>query len=60
MPIEIRELVIRTRIEPGAEPNAGPATGQPSLSETPRGADAQMIRACVQEVLRVLEERRER
>ena len=56
MPIEIRELVIRARVNPGDErPAARPA---PAARETP--GNEEMIQACVREVLRVLEDRRER
>jgi len=56
MPIEIRELVIRAQVEPhDSEPPTARAT-------TPAGGpnQAELIRLCVQEVLRVLEEKRER
>lgn len=56
MPIEIRELVIRARVNPGDEKPAAnqvPATNDLSKNEN-------LIQACVREVLRVLEDRRER
>ncbi|HEY5603801.1 MAG TPA: DUF5908 family protein [Gammaproteobacteria bacterium] len=57
MPIEIRELVIRAHVDPGEQrprlPSAASAT--PAVSR-----EDDIIRACVQEVLRVLEAKRER
>lgn len=56
MPIEIRELVIRARVNPGDEkPVANPAPATNELSK-----DEDLIQACVREVLRVLEDRKER
>lgn len=59
MPIEIRELVIRARVDPG-EPRApgGGAASDPSLRRPP--SQEELVQACVREVLRVLEEKRER
>lgn len=56
MPIEIRELVIRARVEPGGE-------GPPASPSVPAARDAggqELVRACVREVLRILEARSER
>lgn len=56
MPIEIRELVIRARVNPGDEqPPALPAQGS---RESPQNEE--LIQGSVREVLRVLEDRRER
>ena len=56
MPIEIRELVIRARVNPDDEtPAARPVT---VAREMPRNEE--LIQSCVREVLRVLEDRRER
>ncbi len=56
MPIEIRELVIRARVAPGGERR--PAAEPPAAAE---GAKQQeIVRACVQEVMRILEDKRER
>jgi hypothetical protein len=65
MPIEIRELVIRAHIDPGesravratspcgSEPGPGPGPG-------PAPAQDDLIQSCVREVLRILEDKRER
>lgn len=56
MPIEIRELVIRARVNPGDEgrpERTANATREPARNED-------LIQSCVQEVLRVLEDRLER
>ncbi|NEQ45476.1 MAG: hypothetical protein F6K00_18815 [Leptolyngbya sp. SIOISBB] len=56
MPIEIRELVIRAQVEPDS---SGPTTSRAAPpADSPN--QAELIRLCVQEVLRVLEEKRER
>jgi hypothetical protein len=57
MPIEIRELVIRARIDPGGD--------QPPTSTTAPASEAadpgqELIQACVREVLRILEDKLER
>jgi Family of unknown function (DUF5908) len=57
MPIEIRELVVRARIDPGDEAEA-PPSGASGSGETSRDED--LVRACVQEALRVVELRSER
>jgi hypothetical protein len=56
MPIEIRELVIRAQVAPGDSQTATART------QPPTGGQSQedLIRICVQEVLRILEERGER
>ena len=53
MPIEIRELIIRAQVDPHPGGQPGPAN-QPNLGQE------ELIRACVQEVLRVLAEKQER
>ncbi len=65
MPIEIRELVVRARIDPGTEP--APGSGRPggrggrSSGGERRGRDeSDLVRACVQEALRAAADRRER
>lgn len=64
MPIEIRELVVRARIEPGADSPAGSGTGQRTdgagRDAEPRESEQEMVRACVREALRAMEDRRER
>jgi hypothetical protein len=56
MPIEIRELVIRARVNPGDEQS--PALPAQDSRESPQNEE--LIQASVREVLRVLEDRRER
>ncbi len=63
MPIEIRELVIRARVDPG-ESRAARATS-PCGSEPGQGpgqvpAQDDLVQSCVREVLRILEDKRER
>lgn len=53
MPIEIRELIIRAQVDPHPGGRSGSATGPPVDQQ-------ELIRACVQEVLRVLAEKQER
>ena len=57
MPIEIRELVIRAHVDPGETRStaASPSTPTPAVSR-----ENDIIRACVQEVLRILEAKQER
>ncbi len=59
MPIEIRELVVRARIEPGAErvpQDAGRRDSAPPGGEP----EQETVRACVREALRALADRNER
>jgi len=64
MPIEIRELVIRATVDPGEV--AGSCGASPAqASGASRGgaearAQADLLEACVREVLRILEDKRER
>jgi hypothetical protein len=58
MPIEIRELVIRARVEPGNGRAATPSTSDPGQGHPLR--QDELIQVCVREVLRILEEKRER
>jgi Family of unknown function (DUF5908) len=66
MPIEIRELVIRATVDPKAEALAGgcgsPSSkaGEKSTSRLQGGADDDVVQSCVREVLRILEDKRER
>jgi hypothetical protein len=57
MPIEIRELVIRARVDPDdnwpATSDSAPADGDVEWQE-------ELVQACVKEVLRILEDKRER
>jgi hypothetical protein len=66
VPIEIRELVIRATVDPKAEALAGgcesPSSkaGEKSTSGPQAGADDNVVQSCVREVLRILEDKRER
>ncbi len=57
MPIEIRELVVRARIDPGAERSAR-AGGEADAA--PREREQEIVRAAVREALRAVDDRRER
>lgn len=65
MPIEIRELVIRATVDPKAEVHAS-GCGSPSEADEKSkpgmqgGADDDVVQTCVREVLRILEDKRER
>lgn len=56
MPIEIRELVVRARIDPGSERPAAAA----GAAAGARQSEQEMVRASVREALRALDDRRER
>lgn len=56
MPIEIRELVIRAQIDPDNHPS----TVNSASAVVSRERNEEIIRVCVQEVLRILEDKRER
>lgn len=56
MPIEIRELIIRARIDP--DDNRSVASRSASIASGHQ--QEEIIRACVQEVLQILEDKRER
>jgi hypothetical protein len=63
MPIEIRELVVRARIdtEEGCPP--GPESARSGRAEGGGGGETreqEIVQVCVREVLRILEDRRER
>ena len=63
MPIEIRELVIRAAVNPGGETAGGcgrssSAAAQSSQTQTDGGDD--LVQSCVREVLRILDDKRER
>jgi hypothetical protein len=62
MPIEIRELVIRATVDPGKTPGASAASSAaaPSARRTPPHAEDDVVQTCVREVLRILENKRER
>jgi len=62
MPIEIRELVIRATVDPR---EAGGYGTSPSAAATPstspyQGADDDLVQTCIREVLRILDDKRER
>ncbi len=62
MPIEIRELVIRARVDPGGERQAtsGGADTGGGADTSGQPPERATIDTCVREVLRILEEKRER
>ena len=72
MPIEVRELVIRATVDPsstgkgtgscatGAGSGAGRSGGAASAISAASGADDDLVQTCVREVMRILEEKRER
>jgi len=65
MPIEIRELVIRATVDPGEAGGGGcgEATSprpDSAASADESGPEESVVQACVREVLRILEEKRER
>jgi hypothetical protein len=67
MPIEIRELVIRATVDPKVDAQAdgggSPSSKEPGAKSTSRayaGGDADVVQSCVREVLRILEDKRER
>jgi hypothetical protein len=58
MPIEIRELHIRVSVSP---PAGGPPAGAPSLAPAAEGDGRQaLVAECVEQVLQVLRDRKER
>ena len=62
MPIEIRELVIRATVDAGeaggCRPSSSGAGQSPSRTQTKSGDD--VVQTCVREVLRILDDKRER
>jgi uncharacterized protein DUF5908 len=59
MPIEIRELVVRARIEPGSE-RTQQDVGWRDSEPRDREQEQETVRACVREALRALADRNER
>lgn len=59
MPIEIKELHIRVAVTP---PAGGAPAGAPGPSATPGGDEArrELVAECVEQVLQVLRDRKER
>jgi hypothetical protein len=66
MPIEIRELVIRATVGGSGDAEAsgcGPSSSKASAGSSSRpqaGAEDDVVQTCVREVLRILEDKRER
>lgn len=64
VPIEIRELVIRATVNPAdATGGCAPAASQGAAagrSRTSSGSDDDVVQTCVREVLRILDDKRER
>lgn len=66
MPIEIRELVIRATVDPTGEGHAdccgssSSRAGETPMSRPHAGADEDLVQNCVREVLRIIEDKRER
>jgi hypothetical protein len=66
MPIEIRELVIRAMVDPSGAAGTGGCGPSPSkafaksLSRPQAGVEDDMVQSCVREVLRILDDKRER
>ena len=66
MPIEIRELVIRATVDPSGGAGGGGCgassskAGAKSTSTPQPGAEDDVVQSCVREVLRILDDKRER
>lgn len=69
MPIEIRELVIRATVDPSSNGSGSASCGSAADSGAHAGssgagggsgANDQLVQSCVREVMRILEEKRER
>jgi hypothetical protein len=66
MPIEIRELVIRATVDPreagagGCAPASSSKAPSNSVSRAQAGAGDDVVQSCVREVLRILDDKRER
>ncbi|WP_298715252.1 DUF5908 family protein [Chitinophaga sp.] len=61
MPIEIRELVIRARVEEPAAQQSGPAGPAASAGNAPPQQDIQQIVAiCTEEVMKLLKKQNDR
>lgn len=65
MPIEIRELVIRATVDPGEAGGCGPGTrpakaGQGQQPRPESRSSDDLVQTCIREVLRILEEKKER
>jgi hypothetical protein len=62
MPIEIRELVIRAAVNPDEKAAGGCGASSPpqSSSQTPGDGGDDLVQTCVREVLRILDDKRER
>ena len=64
MPIEIRELVIRATVDPGQAGAGGCGPSSSNAAQSPARPDAgagdDVVQSCVREVLRILDDKRER
>ena len=63
MPIEIRELVIRATVNPGEKAGgcgASSSAAVPSSSQMQTDGGDDLVQTCVREVLRILDDKRER
>jgi hypothetical protein len=67
MPIEIRELVIRATVDPGNTGGGGggcgassSGTGSQAPAQSQTGSNDDLVQTCVREVLRILDDKRER
>jgi len=62
MPVEIKELVIRTVVAPdGRETSAASVEGQPARTGPGPAVDAEaLVQECVRQVMRILAQQRER
>jgi len=61
MPVEIKELVIRTVVGKGAANPGGEEAGEaPEASLSDTGATEGVVQECVRQVLRILEKNKER
>jgi hypothetical protein len=59
MPIEIRELVIRAQVDP-SEGHACGSSPSPTSEQGRQPSQDDLIQTCIREVLRILEQKRER
>jgi hypothetical protein len=58
MPIEIKELVIKASVVDGSSPDAA-GLSDPGASRPPLNTE-QIVEACVEQVLSILEQKRDR
>jgi hypothetical protein len=60
MPVEIKELVIRTVVGPGSADSRDEAAVSAAAAPQEAGATEQIVQECVRQVLRILAKDRER